>query len=79
MDKVIRDWSVYVYIEDLIKTMMTSLRALSELQNPAMKERHWSELMNVTNVILFTFDINLMYLYYYNYFRSGFLLRNRQH
>lgn len=64
MDKVIRDWSVYVYIEDLIKTMMTSLRALSELQNPAMKERHWSELMNVTNVILFTFDINIMYLYY---------------
>lgn len=53
MDKTIRDWSVYVYIEDLIKTMMTSLRALSELQNPAMKERHWAELMNVTNVILF--------------------------
>jgi len=65
MDKVIRDWSVYVYIEDLIKTMMTSLRALSELQNPAMKERHWSELMNVTNVILFTFDINIMYSYHY--------------
>jgi len=64
MDKVIRDWSVYVYIEDLIKTMMTSLRALSELQNPAMKERHWSELMNVTNVILFTFDINIVYLYH---------------
>jgi len=51
MDKIIRDWSVYVYIEDLIKTMMTSLRALSELQNPSMKERHWAELMNVTNVI----------------------------
>jgi len=64
MDKVIRDWSVYVYIEDLIKTMMTSLRALSELQNPAMKERHWSELMNVTNVILFKYDINIMYLYH---------------
>jgi len=57
MDKIIRDWSVYVYIEDLIKTMMTSLRALSELQNPAMKERHWAELMNVTNVILFKFYI----------------------
>ncbi|XP_025202252.1 dynein beta chain, ciliary-like, partial [Melanaphis sacchari] len=50
MDKIIRDWSVYEYIEDLIKTMMTSLRALSELQNSAMKERHWAELMNVTNV-----------------------------
>jgi dynein heavy chain, axonemal len=53
MDKIIREWSVYEYIEYLIKTMMTSLRALSELQNPAMKERHWAELMNVTNVILF--------------------------
>ena len=60
MDKIIRDWSVYVYIEDLIKTMMTSLRALSELQNPAMKERHWKELMNVTNVILFKFYITFI-------------------
>jgi len=62
MDKIIRDWSVYVYIEDLIKTMMTSLRALSELQNPAMKERHWAELMNVTNVILFEFFIYTIYI-----------------
>jgi len=62
MDKIIRDWSVYVYIEDLIKTMMTSLRALSELQNPAMKERHWAELMNVTNVILFKFYIYTIYI-----------------
>jgi len=63
MDKIIRDWSVYVYIEDLIKTMMTSLRALSELQNPAMKERHWAELMNVTNVILFKFYIYIKYIF----------------
>jgi len=60
MDKIIRDWSVYVYIEDLIKTMMTSLRALSELQNPAMKERHWAELMKVTNVKLFKFYIYII-------------------
>jgi dynein heavy chain len=50
MDKEIRDLSVYTYIENLIKDMMTSLRALIELQNPAMKERHWAELMEVTNV-----------------------------
>jgi len=62
MDKIIRDWSVYEYIEDLIKTMMTSLRALSELQNPAMKERHWAELMNVTNVMLFKFNIYIIYI-----------------
>lgn len=50
MDKEIRDLSVYIYIENVIKDMMTSLRALIELQNPAMKERHWAELMEVTNV-----------------------------
>jgi len=62
MDKIIREWSVYEYIEELVKTMMTSLRALSELQNPAMKERHWAELMNVTNVILFKFYIYIIYI-----------------
>lgn len=53
MDKDIRDWQIYIKIEKLIKTMLTSLRALTELQNPAMKERHWAELIEVTNVILF--------------------------
>lgn len=53
MDKETRDWSVYIFIENLIKNMMTSLKALIELQNPAMKKRHWIELMEVTNVILF--------------------------
>jgi len=66
MDKIIRDWSVYEYIENLIKNTMTSLRALSELQNPAMKERHWSELMDVTNVILLKFGIYIIYLYQLN-------------
>lgn len=51
MDKEVRDWSIYTYIENLIKNMITSLRALIELQNPAMKERHWVELMEVTNVV----------------------------
>lgn len=57
MDKEIRDWSVYTYIENLIKNMLTSLRALIELQSPSMKERHWAELMKVTNVILFNIFI----------------------
>lgn len=57
MDKVIHDWSVYIYIDKLIKTMLTSLKALIELQNPAMKDRHWAELVDVTNVILFYINI----------------------
>lgn len=56
MDKEIRDWSVFTYIENLIKNMMTSLRVLIELQNPSMKERHWMELMEITNVIQFNFE-----------------------
>lgn len=57
MDKEVRDWSIYTYIDNLIKNMMTSLRALIELQNPAMKERHWIELMEITNVILLNFIV----------------------
>jgi len=64
MDKEIRDWSIYTYIENKIKNMITSLRALIELQNPAMKERHWAELMEVTNVILFNFKVYIKYLNY---------------
>jgi len=51
MNKEIRDWSIYIEIESLIKTTLTSLRALIELQNPSMKERHWEELMELINVI----------------------------
>lgn len=50
MDKEVRDWSVYTYVENMIKDMMTSLRTLIELRNPAMKERHLLELMEITNV-----------------------------
>jgi dynein heavy chain len=50
MDKEVRDWSVYTYVESLIKNMMTSIRTLAELRNPATKERHFVELMGITNV-----------------------------
>lgn len=59
MDKEIRDWPLYTNVENLIKNMMTSLRVLIELQNPAMKERHWMELMEMTNVIIFMFLVNI--------------------
>lgn len=57
MEKEIRDWSVFTFIENLIKNMITSLRVLIELQNPSMKERHWAELMEITNVMLFNSSI----------------------
>lgn len=61
MDKEIRSWSVYTYIENLIKNMMTSLRALVELQNPAMKDRHWVELVDVTKVLISRFRFHSRY------------------
>lgn len=35
----------------MIKDMITALRAITELQNPAIRQRHWDQLMIATNVI----------------------------
>ena len=51
-DKEMRAWDVYTGIETDVKNMMTSLRAVTELQNPAIRDRHWLDLMNTTGVVL---------------------------
>lgn len=50
LDKDSRSWELYGYIESQVRNMMSSLRAVSELQNPAIRERHWQQLMAETNV-----------------------------
>lgn len=50
MDKDIRLWEPYVDIELSLKNLMTSLRAITELQNPAIRDRHWTELADTTRV-----------------------------
>ncbi|XP_053970080.1 dynein beta chain, ciliary [Anastrepha ludens] len=50
LDKCIRDWAPYAYIVDILKELMASLRAITELQNPAISERHWLELMQATKL-----------------------------
>lgn len=52
MDKELRGWDVYIQMEATIKNILTSLRAVSELQNPAIRERHWMQLMQATKVRL---------------------------
>lgn len=47
-----RPWDTYVSLEGTVKNMLTSLRAVGELQNPAIRERHWRQLMNSTKVSL---------------------------
>lgn len=49
-DKEIRGWDTFIQIEGTIKNMLTSLRAVTELQNPAIRERHWKQLMQTTKV-----------------------------
>lgn len=53
LDKEVRVWAPYIHCENLIKNLLTSLRAITELQNPAIRERHWIELMQATKVIMF--------------------------
>ncbi|XP_031327312.1 dynein beta chain, ciliary-like [Photinus pyralis] len=50
MDKEVRGWNVYIEMEATIKNMLTSLRAVTELQNPAIRDRHWIQLMQATKV-----------------------------
>ncbi|XP_041969099.1 dynein beta chain, ciliary-like [Aricia agestis] len=50
LDKDMRSWEPFISIEATIKNLMTSLRAVTDLQNPSIKDRHWVELMMATKV-----------------------------
>lgn len=52
LDKEMRSWDTYTCLEATVKNMVTSLRAVGELQNPAIRERHWKQLMSSTKVRL---------------------------
>lgn len=53
MDKEVRSWNVYIGLELTIKNLVTSLKIITELQNPAMRERHWHQLMGAVGVSIF--------------------------
>ncbi|KAJ8313224.1 hypothetical protein KUTeg_009222, partial [Tegillarca granosa] len=50
LDKEIRAWDSYLGLENTVKNMLTSIRAVAELQNPAIRDRHWQQLMAATKV-----------------------------
>ncbi|XP_010006976.1 PREDICTED: dynein heavy chain 17, axonemal [Chaetura pelagica] len=50
LDKETRSWDAFSGLDSSMKNMITSLRAVNELQNPAVRERHWQELMQATKV-----------------------------
>lgn len=49
-DKELKALKPFIETEAMIKNLLTSLRAITELQNPAIRERHWTELMVATKV-----------------------------
>lgn len=62
LDKEMRAWDAYLGIENTVKNVMTSLRAITELQNPAIRERHWQQLMQATGVNLLVESL-LLFIY----------------
>ncbi|NXK90148.1 DYH17 protein, partial [Formicarius rufipectus] len=50
LDKEVKSWDAYTGLDSNMKNMITSLRAVSELQNPAIRDRHWQELVQATKV-----------------------------
>ena len=52
LDKDMRSWDAFINSELTVKNMITSLHAVSDLQNPAIRDRHWHQLMQATNVCI---------------------------
>lgn len=50
LDKTVRAWDAYSSLEGTVKDMTTSLRAIAELQSPALRDRHWQQLMKAVGV-----------------------------
>ncbi|XP_038597832.1 LOW QUALITY PROTEIN: dynein heavy chain 17, axonemal [Tachyglossus aculeatus] len=50
LDKETRAWDAFTGLDNTVKNMITSLRAVNELQNPAIRDRHWQQLMQATQV-----------------------------
>ncbi|XP_071372237.1 dynein axonemal heavy chain 11 isoform X2 [Centroberyx affinis] len=50
LDKETRMWDVYSGLDLYVKNLLTSLRAVSQLQNLAIRERHWVQLIRTTKM-----------------------------
>ncbi|XP_066570660.1 dynein axonemal heavy chain 11 [Amia ocellicauda] len=50
LDKEVRGWDVYSGLDSTVKNLVSSLRSVNELQNPAIRQRHWAQLISATGV-----------------------------
>ncbi|XP_072311900.1 dynein axonemal heavy chain 9 [Eucyclogobius newberryi] len=55
LDNEVRSWDAFTGLDSEVKNLLTSLRAVAELQNPAIRPRHWHQLIQATGVH-FTLD-----------------------
>lgn len=51
LDKEMRGWDCFSGLDSTVKNMVTSLRAIGELQNKAIRDRHWEQLTQATQVM----------------------------
>ncbi|RKP21352.1 hypothetical protein ROZALSC1DRAFT_27237, partial [Rozella allomycis CSF55] len=49
-DKEIKGWDAFNGLDQMVKDMITSLRAVGELRSNAIRDRHWKQLMKTTGV-----------------------------
>lgn len=63
LDKEVRSWNVYKNLELTIKNLLTSLKVVTELQNPAMRDRHWFQLMDSIGVSIFVMHFGYIMKY----------------
>jgi len=57
MDKSVKNLGVYKGLEDMVKNMQITLPLVEELHHPAMRDRHWKQLMKAM-AVSFTMDAN---------------------
>ncbi|XP_068007753.1 dynein axonemal heavy chain 9 [Melanerpes formicivorus] len=50
LDKEVRGWDAFAGLDGKVRNMLRALRAVAELQSPAIRDRHWSQLMQLTGV-----------------------------
>ena len=50
MDKEMRSWDNFLWLQETIKNILVALRAIHQLRNPAIKDRHWTQLSAATQV-----------------------------
>ncbi|CAD7696266.1 unnamed protein product [Ostreobium quekettii] len=48
LNKAVRNYDVFRMLEEALKAMLTSLPLVQDLHHPAMRDRHWKQLMQAT-------------------------------